>query len=237
MINNCKIITILPLVVECVSSSATNNQPNGSIRLNISGGTPPYTISWNNNQVGIINNNLLPGEYVANISDKYNDFNKKITCVVNNEIISPTPTPTPTTSSTSQPTPTPTPTTSSTSQPTPTPTTSSTLQPTQTPSFGGFFLSSLTVYSGSNNTEACNNADTLSNSVTLYFSDIITVVQWTDVNFDFNSNNILVSTTIDGTGQLPPNGYYALSNTAGTTISRSNTNSGLTLDFLTQCNN
>jgi hypothetical protein len=45
------------------------NTPNGSIQLNISGGTPPYTTSWSNGQQGNNITNLLPGVYTATTTD------------------------------------------------------------------------------------------------------------------------------------------------------------------------
>jgi hypothetical protein len=45
------------------------NTPNGSIQLNISGGTPPYTTSWSNGQQGNNITNLLPGIYTATTTD------------------------------------------------------------------------------------------------------------------------------------------------------------------------
>ena len=44
----------------------------GSIELDITGGTEPYNIVWNTGETGAILNNLAPGTYTATITDKYN---------------------------------------------------------------------------------------------------------------------------------------------------------------------
>ncbi|NEV94079.1 hypothetical protein G3567_07955 [Psychroflexus sp. YR1-1] len=44
----------------------------GSIALDIEGGTAPYTITWDNGMTGETLSNLAPGTYTANITDKYN---------------------------------------------------------------------------------------------------------------------------------------------------------------------
>lgn len=56
--------------VICNPTNATKpNTPNGSIFLNISGGTPPYTTVWSNGQQGQNITNLLPGFYTATTID------------------------------------------------------------------------------------------------------------------------------------------------------------------------
>lgn len=56
-----------------VSSNVTNASciftPDGQITLNITGGTPPYNITWSNGATGTTANNLIKGDYYANISD------------------------------------------------------------------------------------------------------------------------------------------------------------------------
>ncbi|HPH83206.1 MAG TPA: PKD domain-containing protein, partial [Flavobacteriales bacterium] len=51
--------------------SSTCGNPNGSIQLNISGGTAPYVINWSNNQTGTFANQLLAGTYEAIITDAF----------------------------------------------------------------------------------------------------------------------------------------------------------------------
>jgi len=50
--------------ISCASSA------NGSISINAIGGTAPYTYSWSNGAVGIINSNLTAGNYTVTITDQ-----------------------------------------------------------------------------------------------------------------------------------------------------------------------
>ena len=81
--NSCNIITILPLGLSCDSINAsTPDATNGLIALFVTGGTPPYTINWDNGLQGSPITNLLPGNYVATVSDYYGDFTATTTCNV-----------------------------------------------------------------------------------------------------------------------------------------------------------
>jgi hypothetical protein len=98
--NQCNTITLFPLTVVCNSTNPTNGFPNGSITLEINGGTPPYTVTWETGNIGESLYNLPAGTYQANVTDYYNDFSVDTFCTLVN--IGPTPTPTP------SPSPTPT---------------------------------------------------------------------------------------------------------------------------------
>ena len=81
--NSCSVITVLPLGLNCSSVNASTPQStNGSITLFITGGTPPYNISWNNGAKGSFLTNLLAGDYTATVVDYYGDFTAKTTCTV-----------------------------------------------------------------------------------------------------------------------------------------------------------
>jgi hypothetical protein len=81
--NSCNIITILPMGLDCDSIDAsTPESTNGFVALYITGGTPPYTVTWDNGQQGTFLSNLLPGEYTATVVDYYGDFTATTTCVV-----------------------------------------------------------------------------------------------------------------------------------------------------------
>lgn len=83
LVNECEPITILPLVVECsVTNVSEFNMNDGSIELLISGGTPPYTIFWDNGESSPILINLTSGNYQYTISDYYNDFTITNFCTV-----------------------------------------------------------------------------------------------------------------------------------------------------------
>lgn len=81
--NSCNIITLLPLGLDCDSVNAsTPDSTNGVVALYITGGTPPYTISWSNGSQGSLITNLSPGEYTALVTDYYGDFSATTTCFV-----------------------------------------------------------------------------------------------------------------------------------------------------------
>ena len=121
--NECDVITIFPLGVQCITTNPSNYfASDGIISLLITGGTPPYSVSWSNGNTSLAINNLTLGEYSATVVDFYGDFTATTTCVldlekncafeveVTNFQTLPSPTPTPTLTQTPSPTPTPTPT-------------------------------------------------------------------------------------------------------------------------------
>lgn len=82
-INECDVITIFPMNVECVVvHPSTLNSSDGAASLSITGGTPPYDIIWENGSIGPAINNLSVGEYDAIITDYYGDFIIQTTCVL-----------------------------------------------------------------------------------------------------------------------------------------------------------
>lgn len=81
--NTCSVTTIEPMGVSCYPTNATDTQSyDGSISLIITGGTPPYTVEWNNGSNGIPINNLNYGSYTATVTDSYEDYVETITCEV-----------------------------------------------------------------------------------------------------------------------------------------------------------
>lgn len=98
--NECDVITIFPMGVECISIDPSFTDTfDGSASLYVTGGTPPYEILWENGSVGKTINNLGIGEYRATVTDSYGDFLINTTCVLSAE----TPSPTTTTTSTTPP--------------------------------------------------------------------------------------------------------------------------------------
>jgi len=81
--NSCNIITLFPMSVQCSVVNAYSPETNdGGVYLIITGGTPPYSISWTN---GSQSQNLIgvgAGEYTATVTDYYNDFSATTTCIV-----------------------------------------------------------------------------------------------------------------------------------------------------------
>lgn len=81
--NSCNIITLFPLGLECNSINASTPQAtNGVVTLYVTGGTPPYNITWNTGANGSLLTNLSPGEYTATVVDYYGDFTGTTTCTV-----------------------------------------------------------------------------------------------------------------------------------------------------------
>lgn len=97
--NECSVVTIFPMSVFCkVKQPSDPKSSDGTASLIITGGTPPYTVLWDNLNIGQTIYNLNFGTYTATVIDNYGDFTAKTTCV----LVPPSPTPTTT------PTPTPT---------------------------------------------------------------------------------------------------------------------------------
>lgn len=81
--NECNVITIFPMGVECVVINPSNlTASDGAASLSITGGTPPYTILWDNGNIGPAINNLSVGDYGATVTDYYGDFTVQTTCVL-----------------------------------------------------------------------------------------------------------------------------------------------------------
>jgi hypothetical protein len=126
--NECDVITLFPMTVECdVINPSTAGGRDGRASISITGGTPPYTVTWGDGSISPAIMDLEAGSYPATIVDYWGDFTANTICVLSGPTRTPTPTPTQT----------PTPTTSSpslTKTPTPSPTLTKTptLTPTQT---------------------------------------------------------------------------------------------------------
>lgn len=83
--NNCGPITLLPLGVDCVTLVApTPNYLYGSLTVNITGGTGPYTVTWEAPDGTISNGDTISnapvGEYVVTVVDYWHDFTATTTC-------------------------------------------------------------------------------------------------------------------------------------------------------------
>lgn len=93
LVNECQVLTVQPLSVLCLVTNVTIYGGNdGSIELIISGGTPPYTISWSNGFSTPIINNLISQVYNYTVTDYYGDFIVSNGCVVG-QVPLPTPIP------------------------------------------------------------------------------------------------------------------------------------------------
>lgn len=84
--NECDVLTIFPMDVSClVTHPSTPYSFDGEAQLLISGGTPPYTVSWEIGSVAPTIINLSVGNYNATVTDFYNDFEINTTCVLTAE--------------------------------------------------------------------------------------------------------------------------------------------------------
>jgi hypothetical protein len=84
-INDCTPITILPLGIDCVTLAApTQNYLYGSLSVNVTGGTAPYSIFWKSpNGVTSYGNNVINvpvGNYVVTVVDYWGDLTATTTC-------------------------------------------------------------------------------------------------------------------------------------------------------------
>lgn len=113
---------IFPLTAECVLvEPSVYGVADGSIDLNINGGTKPYTVIWTLPDGKTVSSkkleNISSGVYTATVSDYFKDFTITTTCELEQpdevdvcflyEVPKPTATPTPTPTNTPTPTPTP----------------------------------------------------------------------------------------------------------------------------------
>lgn len=141
--NNCDVTTIFPMGVLCVTENASSPSANdGSMTVFVTGGTPPYTITWSNGMSGVFTlNNIPPGTYIATVTDYYGDYTESTACVIGAFSVTQTPTPTqtPTLSVTPTLTSTPggtvTPTITGSETPTPTPSNTAGVSQTPTPTY------------------------------------------------------------------------------------------------------
>lgn len=86
--NECDVITIFPMDVNCLVQQPSNDQSfDGSAALVITGGTPPYTIFWEIGSFAPALTNLGIGDYTATVTDYYGDFSATTTCVLTAETL------------------------------------------------------------------------------------------------------------------------------------------------------
>lgn len=84
--NTCDVITLLPLGLICNPTEAsTPVTANGSIYLQITGGSSPYSVTWSNGGQGQSLINLKSGDYTATVVDYYGDYTATTTCSVGYE--------------------------------------------------------------------------------------------------------------------------------------------------------
>jgi len=82
--------------VECSLTHPSPSSSDGSILLIITGGTPPYYITWDNGNISPVIYNLTAGVYKSVVIDSYGDFTANTECILTGSTPTPSPTPTPT---------------------------------------------------------------------------------------------------------------------------------------------
>ena len=84
--NECGVITILPMNVECVVSKPTSfESTDGEVSVLITGGTAPYTITWyydNNISISPAIDGLGNGSYTATTVDYWGDYSSTTVCTI-----------------------------------------------------------------------------------------------------------------------------------------------------------
>ncbi|PCJ82083.1 MAG: hypothetical protein COA57_13695 [Flavobacteriales bacterium] len=64
-----------PLVIDSITSVTCYSYSDGVLSVSISGGTPPYTYSWNNGSTDLSQSNLTAGIYTITVTDSLNCTN------------------------------------------------------------------------------------------------------------------------------------------------------------------
>lgn len=102
-INDCQVITIFPMGVECnvIKNPTSSSSFDGVLSVNVTGGTAPYNFYWNTGERTQTIYNAPAGNYTILVVDYYGDFSSTTIC----SLVAPTSTPTPTPTITMTPTP------------------------------------------------------------------------------------------------------------------------------------
>jgi len=83
-IDECGVLTLYPLGLKCkiLTNPTLQNGCLGSLELEISGGTGPYTIEWEHGANSRIITNLSPRNYSVVVVDNLGDFTGRTTCTI-----------------------------------------------------------------------------------------------------------------------------------------------------------
>jgi len=84
--NECGIITILPMFVECeVSNPSSFESTDGEVSVSITGGTAPYKVTWtyeDNISISPAIGGLGNGSYTATTVDYWGDYSSTTVCTI-----------------------------------------------------------------------------------------------------------------------------------------------------------
>lgn len=82
-VNECLPITIFPLGIACQTTNPSGpTASDGSIVLVVTGGTPPYNVTWENGNSSLAIDHLSVGSYPVTVVDYYGDFTATTACVL-----------------------------------------------------------------------------------------------------------------------------------------------------------
>ena len=204
--NECDVITVFPMTIECDSiNPSTSISNDGRVSVSITGGTPPYKYIWGGAVLGNISPavmNLPVGSYPVTVVDYWGDFTASTICQLtsnNTPTITPTSTPTPTITptSTSSPGLTLTPTQTITPTITPTNTATPTNTPTTPPTVNYEFVVCYDPYLTALSPYICTYAELVSSGFIIIpplFTDTITISGALNVDAVYQYNGITYST-------------------------------------------
>lgn len=104
--NDCKVITLFDMGVNCeiLQMPSSSTATNGIIKVNVTGGTSPYSFFWSNGTSNQILSNVGYGSYQCTVVDFYGDYTATTICTIARTTPTPTPTVTVTPSLTPGPT-------------------------------------------------------------------------------------------------------------------------------------
>lgn len=85
--NSCKVLTILDFFYECNTTDPSSyGISDGVLSVIVTGGTPPYTITWTDSDGNIYNGktitNVVSGTYHVKVVDYWGDFSGETDCVI-----------------------------------------------------------------------------------------------------------------------------------------------------------
>lgn len=94
--NECQVFTLfdMGLLCEIVSGATSNTISDGILKIQVTGGTSPYTYLWSGGQRTNTLSGILPGFYPVTVVDYYGDYTASTICQM--IAFTPTPTQTPT---------------------------------------------------------------------------------------------------------------------------------------------
>lgn len=103
--NDCLVTTLFDMGVECevLQQPSSSSSFDGIVKVNVTGGTSPYTFLWSNGNRNQILIGVNPGSYECIVVDYYGDYTATTICTLTGPTATPSPTMTPTMTPTPSP--------------------------------------------------------------------------------------------------------------------------------------